>query len=40
MPSGTYMWRAKATFIDNTEWEGSDIGKGSFKTMGAVTLIR
>ncbi len=40
MPAGTYMWRAKATFIDNTEWEGSDIGKGSYKTMGAVSLIR
>jgi PKD repeat protein len=40
LPSGTYMWKAKATFIDNTEWEGSDIGKGEFKTMGTVTLIR
>jgi PKD repeat protein len=40
MPSGTYMWKAKAIFIDNTEWAGSDIGKGSFKTMGSVTLIR
>ncbi len=40
MPSGTYLWKAKATFIDNSEWEGSDIGKGSYKTMGTVTLIR
>jgi PKD repeat protein len=40
LPSGTYMWKAKATFIDNTEWEGSDIGKGSAKTFGTVTLIR
>jgi PKD repeat protein len=40
MPSGTYMWKAKATFIDNSEWQGSDIGKGSYKTMGTVTLIR
>jgi hypothetical protein len=39
-PSGSYMWRAKATFIDNTEWEGSDIGKGQFKTFGTVTIIR
>jgi PKD repeat protein len=39
-PSGTYMWKAKATFIDNTIWEGSDIGKGSAKTIGTVTLIR
>lgn len=40
MPSGTYMWKASATFIDNTEWQGSDIGRGSYKTMGTVTLIR
>lgn len=40
LPSGTYMWKAKATFIDNTNWEGSDIGKGSYKTFGTVTLIR
>jgi len=40
LPPGTYMWKAKATFIDNTEWEGSDIGKGQAKTFGTVTLIR
>jgi len=40
LPSGTYMWKANATFIDNTEWAGSDIGKGQYKTMGTVTLIR
>jgi PKD repeat protein len=40
MPSGTYLWKAKATFIDNTEWTGSNIGKGSGKTIGTVTLIR
>jgi PKD repeat protein len=39
-PSGTYMWKATATFIDNTIWEGSDIGKGQFSTFGTVTLIR
>jgi PKD repeat protein len=39
-PSGTYLWKAKATFIDNTEWVGADIGKGEFKTTGSVTLIR
>lgn len=39
-PSGTYMWKANATFIDNTIWEGSDIGKGQYKTFGTVTLIR
>jgi PKD repeat protein len=39
-PSGTYTWKAKATFIDNTDWEGSDIGKGQYTTFGTVTLIR
>jgi large repetitive protein len=40
MPQGTYMWKASATFIDDTIWQGSDIGKGEFKTMGTVSLIR
>ena len=39
-PQGNYMWKATATFIDDSPWEGSDIGKGDFKTMGTVTLIR
>jgi PKD repeat protein len=39
-PSGTYMWKASATFVDDTIWEGSDIGKGEAKTIGTVTLIR
>ncbi|HTX88825.1 MAG TPA: PKD domain-containing protein, partial [Bacteroidales bacterium] len=39
-PMGTYMWKATATFIDDTIWEGSDIGKGSTATSGTVTLIR
>jgi gliding motility-associated-like protein len=40
MPQGTYMWKASATFIDDTIWQGSDIGKGEYKTMGTVSLIR
>jgi PKD repeat protein len=40
LPSGTYMWKASATFLDNTDWQGSDIGKGGYKTIGTVTLIR
>jgi hypothetical protein len=40
LQSGTYMWKVKATFIDGTEWQGADIGKGEYKTMGIVTLIR
>ena len=34
------MWKASAPFIDDTIWQGSDIGKGEFKTMGSVSLIR
>jgi hypothetical protein len=40
MPQGTYMWKVDAVFNDNTEWTGSDIGKGKFGTSGTVTLIR
>jgi PKD repeat protein len=40
LPSGTFMWKAMGIFIDNSEWVGSDIGKGSYKTTGTVTLIR
>ena len=40
MPQGTYMWKVKATFIDDTPWTGSDIGQGDYKTIGTVTLIR
>jgi hypothetical protein len=39
-PQGTYMWKASATFIDDTIWQGSDIGKGETKTMGVVSIIR
>jgi PKD repeat protein len=38
--SGTYLWKINAVFIDGTIWEGSDIGKGDYKTFGTVTLIR
>jgi len=41
MPQGNYMWKIKALFVDDTQWEGSDIGVGGTgKTMGTVTLIR
>jgi PKD repeat protein len=39
-PSGTYVWKVNAVFIDGTIWEGSDIGKGSYKNIGTVTVIR
>jgi PKD repeat protein len=38
--SGTYVWKINAVFIDGTNWEGSDIGKGKSGTIGTVTLIR
>ncbi len=40
MPEGVYMWKINATFMDNSIWKGSDIGKGEAKTIGTVTLIR
>jgi gliding motility-associated-like protein len=40
MPQATYMWKASATFIDDTIWQGSDIGMGDAKTIGTVSLIR
>lgn len=41
MPQGNYMWKINAMFIDETPWDGSDIGVGkSGKTIGNVTLIR
>ena len=38
--SGTYVWKINAIFVDGTIWEGSDNGKGKYKNMGTVTLIR
>jgi len=41
MPQGNYMWRISASFVDDSIWEGSDIGFGNTnKTMGTVSLIR
>jgi hypothetical protein len=40
LPQDTYVWKISAIFIDGTVWEGSDVGNGSGKTMGIVTLIR
>ncbi|MDP1621455.1 MAG: PKD domain-containing protein [Bacteroidales bacterium] len=41
MPQGNYMWKINASFVDDSQWEGSDIGVGgSNKTMGTVSLIR
>ena len=40
MPSGTYVWKAKANFKDNSVWPGMDDGNGNFKKTGSITLIR
>jgi len=40
MPQGTYIWKIKAMFVDDSPWNGGDIGKGEYSTMGTVTLIR
>ncbi len=40
MPQGTYMWKIEALFVDDSPWNGGDIGKGEYSTMGTVTLIR
>jgi PKD repeat protein len=41
MPQGNYMWKISALFVDDSPWEGSDIGVGgSTKSMGTVVLIR
>jgi len=39
LPQGSYVWKATATFRDNTIWEGTDNGDGNLNTFGTVTLI-
>lgn len=40
MPQDTYIWKIRAEFLDGTIWTGSDIGKGTGRTIGTVTLLR
>ncbi len=40
LPTGSYIWKASATFKDGTMWEGSDNGDGNLKTYGILNLIR
>jgi len=41
MPSGVYMWKAYAVFVDGTIWKGSDLGDGNGpQTQGSLLLIR
>lgn len=39
-PPGTYIWKATATFKDNTTWQGMDDGSGTFRKSGILHLIR
>jgi hypothetical protein len=41
MPQGNYIWKIDAVFMDDSQWEGSDIGVGDAnQTMGTISLIR
>jgi PKD repeat protein len=40
LPTGSYIWKASATFRDGTIWEGSDNGDGNLKPYGIINLIR
>ncbi|MDA3944045.1 MAG: PKD domain-containing protein [Bacteroidetes bacterium] len=40
LPTGSYIWKASATFKDGTIWEGSDNGDGNLKPYGIINLIR
>ncbi|MFA8433872.1 MAG: PKD domain-containing protein [Marinifilaceae bacterium] len=39
MPQGTYIWRARGTFLNGAIWKGMKIG-GSYYRQGTVNLIR
>ena len=41
MPQGNYVWKISASFVDGSQWQGSDNGAvGGGKTKGTVILIR
>jgi PKD repeat protein len=40
LPTGTYIWRISAVFVNGDFWKGSDNGDGNVNTTGTVTLIR
>ncbi|MEN8225301.1 MAG: PKD domain-containing protein [Bacteroidota bacterium] len=40
LPPGNYIWKASATFRDDTLWKGMDDGDGNLRTSGVITLIR
>ncbi|MGZ5281513.1 MAG: PKD domain-containing protein [Bacteroidia bacterium] len=40
LPQGVYVWKAQATFLDGSVWEGKVYDNGSVKRVGSITLIR
>lgn len=39
LPQGVYIWRAEATFIDDTEWTGKNGDSGATQTIQGVVLM-
>lgn len=39
LPQGVYIWRAEATFIDDTEWTGKNADSGVAQTIQGVVLM-
>ncbi len=40
LPQDVYVWKASAIFEDGSAWRGVEDGKGGFKTMGSLILLR
>ena len=36
----SYVWKATATFLDGSIWQGNSFGKNKFKRNGTITVIR
>lgn len=39
LPQGVYVWRAEATFIDDTQWTGKNADSGATQTVQGVVLM-
>ncbi len=39
LPQGAYIWRAEATFIDDTRWTGKNSDSGATQTVQGVVLM-
>ena len=40
LPTGSYVWRISAVFVNGDFWKGTDNGDGNVSTDGTITLIR